>query len=184
MITLRSKITQELLNYFFLNPEAKLYVNEICRKLKLDKRNLVKKLREFEKDGILIVDSIGNMKFYTLNKKYPLYDTFKEIIRRITGVKIELQRIVEANEKIQKAYIYGSYADNTMDSHSDIDVLIIGDHSIIELQKHINKIQSSIDREINIIHMDKNEFNNRIKNKDPFLTHIFNNKYIILKNEI
>jgi len=53
MISLRSEITRKLLNYFFLNPEASLYVNELARKLGLDKRNLVKKMKELEKEGLL-----------------------------------------------------------------------------------------------------------------------------------
>ncbi len=40
MISLKSKITRKLLNYFFLNPKESLYVNELSRNLALDKRNL------------------------------------------------------------------------------------------------------------------------------------------------
>ena len=46
MISFKSKITRELLNYFFINPHQSLYVNELSRKLDLDKRNLVKKIKE------------------------------------------------------------------------------------------------------------------------------------------
>jgi predicted transcriptional regulator with HTH domain len=46
MISLRSEITKKLLNYFFLNPKESLYVNELSRNLALDKRNLVKKIKE------------------------------------------------------------------------------------------------------------------------------------------
>ena len=53
MISLRSEITKKLLNYFFINPQESLYVNELSSKLQLDKRNLVKKLKELEEVGIL-----------------------------------------------------------------------------------------------------------------------------------
>ena len=46
MISLRSEITKKLLNYFFINPHESLYVNEMSQKLQLDKRNLVKKIKE------------------------------------------------------------------------------------------------------------------------------------------
>ena len=48
MISLKSKVTKKILNYFFINPHENLYVNEISRKLQLDKRNLVKKIKELE----------------------------------------------------------------------------------------------------------------------------------------
>ncbi len=53
MISLKSEITKKILNYFFINPQESLYVNELSRNLDLDKRNLVKKLKELEKEGIL-----------------------------------------------------------------------------------------------------------------------------------
>jgi predicted transcriptional regulator with HTH domain len=43
MISLRSQVTRKILNLFFLNPHETLYVNELSRRLGLDKRNLVKK---------------------------------------------------------------------------------------------------------------------------------------------
>ena len=44
MISLRSKITQQVLSYFFLHTEAELYLNEISRKLDLNRGNLTKKI--------------------------------------------------------------------------------------------------------------------------------------------
>ncbi|MBU4485210.1 hypothetical protein KKA47_07320, partial [bacterium] len=49
------------------------------------------------------------------------------------------------------------------DSLSDIDVMIIGNHSIVKLQKEIAKIQKDYDRVINITNMDMNEY---LKNKN------------------
>ena len=62
MIFFKSKIAQKVLGYFFLNPQKQLYTNEIAKNLNLDKRNLVKKLKEFEKDGLLKKTVRGNMK--------------------------------------------------------------------------------------------------------------------------
>jgi len=76
MISLKSEITQKVLNYFFLNPQENLYVNELARKLSLDKRNLVKKIRELEKEGLLISQQRGNLKLYSININFPLRLSF------------------------------------------------------------------------------------------------------------
>ena len=60
------KLTQKILNYFFINPQENLYVNELSRKLQLDKRNLVKKLKELETEGILNSKTRGTLKFYSI----------------------------------------------------------------------------------------------------------------------
>lgn len=178
MISLRSEITRKLLNYFFLNPEASLYVNELARKLVLDKRNLVKKIKELEKEGLLKSQARGNLKLYSINRRYPLYKEFKNIILKTVGFEDKLKKLINQTKGIDKAYIYGSYAQNKMDVHSDIDLLIIGNHSIILLQKKLNKLQRELDREINAVNMDKKEFENRRKKKNPFILGILKKKHI------
>lgn len=178
MIPLRSEITKKLLNYFFINPHESLYVNELSRKLGLDKRNLVKKLKELEKDGILKSQNRGNLKLYSINKNYPFYKEYEKIIRKTIGLEDELRKVAKEVPGIKEAYIYGSYAKDKMDTHSDLDLLIIGDHEILSLQKKLSKLQKEIDREINSVSMDESEFKKRIKNRDPFIMDILNRKNI------
>lgn len=178
MISLRSKITKALLNYFFINPEDTLYINEMCKKLRSDKRNLVKKIRELEQEGILRSHIRANLKFYSINKEHPLYGEYRNIILKTIGFESVLRKIVGEVEGIKKAYIYGSYAKNTLDAYSDIDLLVVGRHSIIALQKKINTLQNEINREINVVNMGENDFEKRIKGKDPFVCGILKGKYI------
>lgn len=180
MVPLKSKLTKRLLNYFFINPQEKLYVNEISRKLDLDKRNLVKKIKELEQEGILKSENRGNLKLYSINRGYHLYKEYRNIILKTTGLEDRLREVIQGTPGIREGYIYGSYALDKMDTHSDIDLLIIGNHNILELQRKLNQLQKETDREINIVNMDNKEFKNRIKKKDSFIQEIFNKKYIKL----
>jgi predicted nucleotidyltransferase len=180
MFSLKSKITQKVLNYFFVNPQESLYVNELARKLFLDKRNLVKKIRELEKEGLLISRQRGNLKLYSINNKFPLYKEYRNIILKTLGLEEKLRNILKGVNGIEQAYIYGSYADNKMDAHSDIDLLVIGKHSVIALQKKISPLQQELDREINVVNMDGSEFIRRRKNKDPFIANILKNKLVVI----
>ena len=56
MLRFRSKITIKVLNYYFLNPQKSHYVNELARILGVDPANLFRKLRELEKEGILVFE--------------------------------------------------------------------------------------------------------------------------------
>lgn len=180
MISLRSSITKKVLNYFFINPDESLYVNELSRKLRLDKRNLVKKIKELEEEGVLKSQSRGNLKLYSINKDYPLYNEYQKIIMKTEGVEGRLKSILGSINGIKEAYIYGSYAAGRLGFHSDIDLLVIGCHSIVSLQREINKFQKEIDREINIVNIDEAEFKKKIKNKNPFIQGILNRKKIRL----
>ena len=178
MISLRSEITKKLLNYFFLNPHESLYVNELVKKLHLDKRNLVKKIKELEKEGVLKSQTRGNLRLYSVNQDYPLYDEYRKIVIKTIGFEENIKRILKETKGIKEAYIYGSYAKNKMDVHSDIDLLVIGSHGIIPLQRRLNKIQKEINREINVVHMDEHEFKNRIKARDVFAAEVLKQKNI------
>ncbi|MFH1665661.1 MAG: nucleotidyltransferase domain-containing protein [Candidatus Omnitrophota bacterium] len=178
MISMRSKITKVLLNYFFLNPGESLFVNEIARKLDLDKRNLVKKLKEFEEEGILASETRGNQKIYSINRLYPLYEEYRKIVFKTIGIENKLKTMVKQVKGIEKVYLFGSYAKDAMDTHSDIDLLVVGDHKIMALQKEISKLQKETGREINVVNMDKKEFENRKKKNDPFIETVFKEKHI------
>lgn len=85
MISLRSAVTKKALGYFFQNPRKSLYLNEIARNLRLDKRNLAKKVHELEKNGILVSAARGNLKLYSLNEKYFLLKELRNIFMKTAG---------------------------------------------------------------------------------------------------
>jgi predicted nucleotidyltransferase len=178
MISLRSAITQKVLNYFFINPDESIYVNELSRQLHAEKRNLVKKLKELEKEGILQSRISGNLKFFSINKRYPLYKDYKNIVLKTTGLEKMLKKIADEVPGIEQIFIYGSYAHSKMANHSDIDLLVVGNHEIVALQKKLNDLQGELGREINAINMNKSEFEKRLRDEDPFILNIVNKKNI------
>ncbi|MFH1061553.1 MAG: nucleotidyltransferase domain-containing protein [Candidatus Omnitrophota bacterium] len=181
MFLFKSIITKALLNYFFINPEEELYINEIVVKLSLDKRNLVKKLKELELLGVIKSRKHGNLKLYSINKKYALYNEVKQVVIKTFGFKDALIRIAKKIQGIEAVYIYGSYAKNNMDTNSDIDILVIGNFSIFEFQKQINALQKKFGREINMVSMDLAEFTDRKNKKDEFISTVLKEKHILVK---
>lgn len=167
MISLRSKITKAVLGYFFLHEQAEEYINELARKLSLDSGNLTRKLKELEDVGILVSSARGKETYFSLNKSFPLLKEYKKIILKTVGFEHSLRGVLSDIKGIQEAYIYGSYAKNQMDAHSDIDVMIVGEHDALILQKKISALQKMTDREINITQMSREESQRR-KNTDAF----------------
>jgi predicted nucleotidyltransferase len=180
MISFRSKVAVAILDYFFLNPEARHYINELAKKLDLDPKNVYRKLIEFEKEGLLNSFIQGKEKFFFLNDKFPLLEQYRQIFLKTAGLEDILKKLLEGMTGISEAYIFGSYAKNRMDSSSDIDVLVIGGHSVIELQKKIIKIQKETGREFNLINIGSDEFKKKRAKHDPLLKNIFAGKVIKL----
>ncbi len=179
MISFKSKITVKLFDYFFLNPEAERYVNELAVILKVDPKNLHRKLDELEKEGILKSEFRGKERYFSLASDFPLLEQYRQIFLKTFGLERSLKKMVAGTAGVKKAYIFGSYASNRMDSSSDIDLLVVGEHSVLELQKQIVKLQKVLGREINVVNMDEKEFLARKKN-DQLVKNIFKAKAIEL----
>ena len=168
MLSLRSKISQKVLNYFMLQQGVERYVSDLARSLQVENGNLTRKLTELEKEGILKSRLQGNQRYYSLNKSFPLLKEYKNIVLKTSLGKIS---------GIKKAIIFGSYAQDKMDSHSDIDLLVIGEHSTIEFQKAVADVQKFIQRDINAVSMSLEEYTEKKKN-DPFLKSIETKKSV------
>ena len=106
MISLRSKITQNVLSYLFLHPGQTFYLNELARQLKVDSGNLTRKLNELTTEGILQSEVRGNLKYFGLNSKFPLLDEYRRIVQKTVGVEVMLivkkhwKRSTESNRPI------------------------------------------------------------------------------------
>lgn len=179
MISLRSKVTRQVLADLFLRQEGSFYINELARRLRLDSGNLTRKLHELEDLGVLKSDRRGRERYYSLNKAYPLIKEYRKIVLKTVGVEDALQKLLRGIPGIKKAFIYGSYAKDRMDSASDIDVLVVGEHRALDLQRKIVKLQRALSREINLTSLSSEEYEAKHKN-DHFLKSIEGKPKVIL----
>jgi len=180
MISLRSKVTIKLLDYYFLNMHAQHYINELARILELDPKNTETKLKEFEKEGLFKSEFRGKQRYFYLAKDNPVLEHYRQIFLKTHGIEKRLKDMIGNIKGLKEAYLFGSYASNKMDSSSDIDLLAIGTHSVLELQRVIAKLQKDTGREFNVTNLNMKEFEAKKKNKDPFINGVFKTKTIRL----
>lgn len=178
MIGLRSKITRELLRFFFLHKEESFYINQLAKTLQLDRGNLIKKLKEMEAQGLFQSEFRGHQKYYSLNKKCLFYKEYESIVRKTVGFEKELGAALKKIHGIQQAWIFGSYAKNQMDALSDIDLLVVGSHGTTKLYAQLVPFQKKYGRTINTVNMSPKEFDKKMALKDPFLKGVFQNRMI------
>ncbi len=154
-----------------------MYVNEICQRFSIDRGNLVRKLNELENEGILKSRWRGNQRYYRLNPSFSLLKEYKKIILKTVGLEHSLKEVLRQVKGIKEAVLFGSYARDRMDLLSDLDLLVVGDHKTIDLQRAIARLQAELSREINVIHMSPDEYAMKRK-KDPFLLSVLKKKRV------
>jgi len=178
MFEIKSKIAEKVLGYYLINKKARHCVNELAKMLKLDPGNLDRKLRDMEKEGLLASEKQGNLKYFILNEKYPLFAEIETIYKLKYGVEKKVADSLKNLKGLKSAYIFGSYVKNKLNPESDIDILLIGQHSSLEAKRLISGLGDELRRELNIIDMTEKEFHKRKCEEDEFVKDVFKNKII------
>jgi len=180
----RSRLRKKILSYFFTNPSAKLYLRETASILGEDAGNLSKELTKLEQAGVFISALRGNQKYFSLNKKCPLYKELRSIIFKTIGVEGSLNRIVNEVAGIEAAFIYGSFAMNKENSVSDIDLFILGNPDEDSLMAKIDILEKKLHREINYNIHSRKEFREKVRKKDSFIMNVLKGSKLILKGSL
>ena len=180
MFNFRSKISNKILNFFFLNEKARVYINEMARQIEEEPKNVYRILLRLEESGLLVSEFSGRERYFLSNSKSPIYKEYKSIFLKTAGIESILKKEVKKIPGLYEAYIYGSYAKKKYKPGSDIDLLLIGTHKSLEAQKIIFDVQNISGTEINALNLTPEEFKKRKDKNDQLITSIFENKVIKL----
>jgi predicted nucleotidyltransferase len=180
MINPRSSVKNRILGYFFLNEQSHVYINELARILDADPKNVYRMLVRLEEEGVLTSEFKGKERFFYADKKSPVYKGYRDIFLKTVGVEEILRKKIREIPQVKEAYIFGSYADKRFGAGSDIDVLLVGAHKGLDVEKQLHVIQKHIGREINIVNLTPDDLKKKRASKDQFVNGIFSHKLIKL----
>jgi len=176
----RSKIRQDLLALFFTNLSKRYYLREIQRMLGYSAGSIRRELLKFQKDKMFITQHEGNLLYYSLNIKHPLFKELKSIVEKTVGIQGSLTRALANIKKIKTAFIYGSFAARHEKGTSDIDVMIIGTPNMSQLNEKIAELEKRLNREINVTVYSLAEYKTRKNAHRGFIQELLKNPKIML----
>jgi len=165
------KIRRKVLALFLLNPEKRFYFRESVRLLGDTPGSVHRELKSLAEAGILTLESIGIQKFYQANTASPVFGELKSIAEKTFGVADVIRDVLRpmAGRKIDVAWVYGSIADGTDRSSSDIDVLVIGSLSFRELVSILSPVEETLRRPVNPTLYSRKEFSKKVRDENHFL---------------
>jgi predicted nucleotidyltransferase len=181
MLTPRSDLERRLLAHYFLNENREEYLQDLARQIKVDPGNLDKKLKSLEREGLFQSAFRGKERYYSLNKKFPLYQEYRAIVRKTVGVEARMAQELKALKGLHRAILFGSYAKGEWGSLSDIDVLLVGDFDAMAASKILTRLEKEFSREINSVEMSEVDFIQKKANHNDLIESIFKNPFIELK---
>jgi len=179
----KSKTREAILVLFFTNPQRKFYLQELKRMLGFSAGNIRRELLKLAADNLFITEKTGNLLYYVLNTKHPLFNEIKSIVSKTAGVEYSIKDELLKLGNIKTAFIFGSFASKKEGKNSDIDLMIIGNPDITKLNNKILLLENKLNREINHVIYSPEEFFQRKKENSQFVLDIIKKPKIMLIGE-
>jgi len=177
-----------IINLFRSNYLAQFHVREIAKLTKKSHVTLLPHLKALEKDKILVPETIGKNKVYSLNFENIITKNYLTI-SETTETTALLEQIFLIKKITKEVFnlslsgtiiLFGSYAKKTFKEDSDIDFFYLGQITDKEIQ-NVRKIGKTYGKTINIKKSALKSFESGLRKKDPLIIEIIKN-HIILQN--
>lgn len=177
MKSLFAKNVPEVLAIMFAHQGEAVHQSKIVEESGLRMIQVQRVLHRMQQEGLIEERKQGNMSYYLLVDSYPLLDELKSILYKTILITEPFKKALASQiNKIDLAFIHGSFATGNEGSASDIDLFIVGDVSLKTLSKLLSPLSKNLQREVNPVIYTTHEFNNKVKEKDHFITSILRSK--------
>jgi len=164
---------RKILALFFLNSDQEYYFSEVVRLTGTRQGVIQRELKTLAEAGILDTEKRGRQKFYTVNRKHPIFRDLRNIIFKTFGVIGQIREALEPMaKKIKVAFVYGSFVKGDEVSGSDLDLFVIGRAGLDEIVSALSTVEQALGREINPSLFSETEFRKKYSEKNHFIRSI------------
>ncbi len=179
--TLFGKTRRAVLSLLFTHPDESFYLRQIKRVAGSGMGSVQRELKSLTEAGIIQSTARGTLTYYQANPDCPVYEELKGLIVKTAGIGDILKAaLAPLSERLQAAFIYGSFAQGREQKGSDVDLCVIGSVQFAEIVSAMSTAQQRLGREINPTVYPPEEFHARVAAKDHFLSALMNGPKIFL----
>jgi predicted nucleotidyltransferase len=154
-------------------PEKWWYLSELADRLGTTPSSLQRELSALVASGILARRREGTRAYFKAETRSPVFRELRQLFEKTAGlVPIVRQFLEPFGDKIRCAFVYGSVARNREHATSDVDLMVIGKAGLADLSPALRKAEQRLGREVNATAYSPEEFREKVKSRDHFLTAI------------
>jgi predicted nucleotidyltransferase len=180
---LTSSARAKVLTLLLMNSASRFYQRQIRSLTGLPLRAVQREMELLGSLGLVVREVEGNRVYYTVDRGFTLYPELKGLVLKTTGLGDSLRVQMTRGNRIQLAFIYGSYAASQETAESDIDLLVAGDIDAVELHSLVRGAQDTLCREINYSVYSTSEFREKARSGNGFLRNVLDGPKIYLKGD-
>ena len=179
--TLFSRARIAVLSELSKAADTGLHLREIARRSSLNSKTILREVHALRDVDVLTAQEIGRQIIYRLNPDCPIYEELRSIIRKTVGLAEVLQNaLAPLQDRIEFAYIYGSYATGTERLNSDIDLMVVCKLTLRELSSPIREAGRTMQRTVNPTLYSPQEYAEELKDDNSFVARVHHGSRIDL----
>ena len=170
-----------VLGCLFTHPDESFYVREIARAVGTGHGAVQRELTNLSKAGILRRQVDGRQVYFQANPETPIFVELKAIAIKTVGVGDALSRaLAPLAERLDVAFVFGSFARGEPDFRSDVDVFIVGRATFASVSSALAPSESELGRAINPVVMAREEFQARLTDGERFVTTVVSEPKVLI----
>jgi predicted nucleotidyltransferase len=175
------KVRSAVLGLLFSHTDESYYLREIVRKTGGGHGAVQRELAHLLKLGLVTRAARGREVFYQANRASPIFPELRGLIIKTVGVADVLREaLAPLADRVQVAFIYGSFAKGEETAESDVDVMIVGEVGFAEIVSALHPAQDRIGREVNPSVFAPDEWRRRVADQDHFITAVLREEKVFL----
>jgi len=166
-----SRVKAEIFRLLFGLRRPELHLREIVRQSGLSLGTVQQELKGLAGVGLLKSRRDGNRVYFSANPEHPAHRELCALVLKTNGLAGVLSKALTAPE-VQLAFVFGSIARGETQAGSDVDLMVIGPIGLRGLTQLLSGVAEVVGREINPHILTPEEFRERKRSKDHFVTSV------------
>jgi predicted nucleotidyltransferase len=166
-----ANVRQRVLALIFGHPQRSFYTAEIIKKVNSGTGAVERELSRLRHSGLVSVQRIGNQKHYQANRESPIFQELHGLVLKTAGLAEPLAESLKQHaDSIKAAFVYGSVAKGTDTTHSDIDLIVIGeDLDYPELYAGAQQAEAKLHRPVKPLFLSSDDWKRKRAQKNSFV---------------
>lgn len=164
---------RRLLAILLLKPDESQHVRELARLTGIPPGSLHRELRLLADAGLLLREPLGNQVRYRADRQCPIFPELAAIFRKTIGLADRVREALQPlGSKTDRAFVFGSMANDGGTNNSDVDVMVVGEADFAEVVAVLSPLKVALGREVNPVVMTLAAYRAGLAAKDRFLARI------------
>lgn len=164
---------RKVLALLLMQPQNWVHLRELARLTGASPGSLKKELDALLAAGLLKSRKMGNQTQFSANTEHPVYPELSGLVRKTAGLRDVLANALQPLARlVEVVFVFGSMASATETSHSDVDVMVIGDATYGQVVNALYDSQTILAREINPKVMTRTEWQSKHHEGNTFVSEL------------